>query len=302
MNTTDDSSSSRMLHIVKGSFCLLDFLISSIFTIMITHTVWRDSVLKKEVRYFFLCHHLVCLTLFFGLGIIFNFIRASQVNAPVLVCWIIFAVQITFGRAVLLTLVLMALNTCIAVCWPLKYLRLAHSVKFKLTMCLWIIAFLDPLVSLFYEGIQKGQQFIVQLDPTCPTTLSSMPSRILGIVFIIILLILIIGSYIIIFKEGKRAGHFTKSNRQAKRTILIHGVQLLLHILPTLMNIWIGGKTNYIILDLTSFIIFSLAQCLSPVVHGLRSTELRHKFIERHSCCGEQHRYGPESFQNGQNM
>ncbi|XP_073432716.1 uncharacterized protein [Dendrobates tinctorius] len=303
MNTTDDdSSSSRLLDTVKGSFYLLDFLISSIFTILITHTVWRDSVLKKEVRYFLLCHHLVCLTLFFGLGTIFNLIRAFQLNAPVLVCWIIFAVQIMFGKAVLLTLVLMALNTCIAICWPLKYLRLAHSLKFKLTACLWIIALLDPVVSLLYESIQMGQQYIVKLDPTCPTTLSSTFSRIFGIIFIIILVILIVGSYIIIFREGKRAGHFTKSNHQAKRTILIHGLQLALHIIPTVMTIWIGGKPDYFTLDLTSFIIFSLGQCLSPVVHGLRSSELRQKFNERHSCCGALDRYGPENFQNGHSM
>ncbi|XP_069831711.1 odorant receptor 131-2-like [Dendropsophus ebraccatus] len=302
MNSTNDSSSNRLLHTLKGSFFLLDFLICSVFTILITQTVWKDSVLKKEVRYFFLCHHLVFLTLFFGFGTITSYLRAFQVNAPVIVCWILFAVQIIVGRAVLLTLVLMALNTCIAVCWPLKYLGLAHSLKYKLIVCLWIIALLDPVVSLVYEGIQKGHQYVVQKDQNCPNTISSTSQRITGIVFIIILVLVILGSYIIMFREGKRAGHFTKSNRQAKRTILIHGLQSALHILPTLMNIWISGKGDYFILDLFNFIIFSLAQCLSPVVYGLRSSELRQKFIERRYCCGAFDRYSVESFQNGQSI
>ncbi|XP_056420465.1 uncharacterized protein LOC130361461 [Hyla sarda] len=300
MNTTNDSS--RIIQTVKASFFLLDFLICCIFTILITQTVWRDSVLKKEVRYFFLCHHLVCLTLFFGLGTIFSYLRSFQVNAPALVCWIIFAVQITIGRAVLLTLVLMALNTCIAVCWPLKYLQFAHSVKSKLMVCLWIIALLDPVVSLILEGIHKGHHFIIQMDPSCPTTLSSTLSRILGIIFIIILVLVILISYIIMFREGKRAGHFTKSNQQARRTILIHGLQTALHIFPTLINIWIGGKEEHIILDLINFLIFSLAQCLSPVVYGLRCSELRHKFIEKQYCCGVLERYSVESFQNGERI
>lgn len=301
MNTTNDSSIRQILQTVKASFYLLDFLICSVFTILITQTVWRDSVLKKEVRYFFLCHHLVCLTLFFGLGTIFSYFRSFQVIAPVLVCWIIFAVQITTGRAVLLTLVLMALNTCIAVCWPLKYLRFAHSVKSKLIVCLWIIAVMDPLVSLLYESIKHSHQFIVQLDPTCPTTLSSTVARIFGVVFIIILAILILGSYIIMVREGKRAGHFTNSNHQARRTILIHGLQVVLHILPTLLNIWIGGKEKYIILELINVIIFSFAQCFSPVVYGLRCTELRKKIIERQFCCGVLGRFGAEGFENGHN-
>ncbi|KAM3930977.1 odorant receptor 131-2-like [Leptodactylus fuscus] len=301
MNATNDSNFSQVVQTVKASFYLLDFFICSIFTISITYTVWRDSILKKEVRYFFLCHHLVCLTLFFGLGTIFSFLRAFQVNAPVLVCWIIFAVQIIIGRAVLLTLVLMALNTCVAVCWPLKYLRFVHSMKSKLMVCIWIIALFDPLVSLIYESITQGRQFIVRPDPHCPSTLSSTLARIAGIVFIVVLVCLILGSYIIMFREGKRAGHFTTSNHQAKRTILIHGLQLSLHIFPTIMNIWIGGKMDFILFDLINFIILSFAQCLSPVVYGLRCTELRHKFIKRQFCCRELDRYGPESFQNGHN-
>ncbi|XP_066454255.1 odorant receptor 131-2-like [Eleutherodactylus coqui] len=297
MNTTNDSNSTQTLETIKASFYLLDFLICSVFTFLITQTVWSSTVLKNEVRYFFLCHHLVCLTLFFGLGTIFSYIRTFEVFAPVLVCWLLFAAQITFGKAAQLTLAIMALNTCIAVCWPLKYLTFVHSIKSKLILCLWIISLLDPVVSLFYEGIQKGPQEIVRLDPTCPTTLSSTLSRIAGVAFILLLAIIILASYIIMFREGKRAGHFTTSNCQARRTILIHGLQIALHMFPTLINISIGGTNKYIILHLTSFIIFSLAQCLSPVVYGLRCTELRQKFIERQHCCGLCNIYSAESYQ-----
>ncbi|KAG8584028.1 hypothetical protein GDO81_008643 [Engystomops pustulosus] len=173
MNTTNYSSFGLKLYTVKASFYLLDFLICSVFTVLITHTVWRDNVLKNEVRFFFLCHHLICLTLFFGLGTITTYLRALQVNAPILVCWIIFALQIIIGRAVLLTLTLMALNTCIAVCWPLKYFGIAHFFKSKLIVCLWIIAFLDPMVSLIYGSIQGGHQFIRR--KTCWTFYNIQP-------------------------------------------------------------------------------------------------------------------------------
>ncbi|XP_063297002.1 odorant receptor 131-2-like [Pelobates fuscus] len=282
MNTSTNASSlSHLRETIKACVYLVDFLICSVFTILILHTVLRDAALRKEVRFYFLCHHLVCLTLFFGLGTIFCGIRAFRFNVPVLVCWVIFAVQIVIGRGVLLTLVLMALNTCVAVCWPLKHHALVHSVKRKIVACMWTIALLDPLISVIYESIKKPLELLVLLDPTCPSGLTSLASRISGVIFTLLVLGLILASYILLYREGKRAGHFNSSNVHARRTIIIHGIQIVFHILPVIINISIGGKTRYIALDVTSFIIFSLAQCLSPVVYGLRSSDLRNKLFRR---------------------
>ncbi|KAM4772425.1 odorant receptor 131-2-like [Rhinophrynus dorsalis] len=285
-SSTNASSSNQLLDTVKAFVYLVDFIVCTVLTIIIVQTVWRDSTLKKEVRFFLLCHHLICLTLFFGIGTIFTGIRALRLNAPVLVCWIIFAVQIVIGRGLLMTLLLMALNTCIAVCWPLKYLAFVHSVKRKILACLWFISFLDPTLSMLYESIRTSTEQIVRGDPNCPTTLASTFSRITGMIFIVLLLCFLLVSYVFIIREGRRAGHFNSSNHHAKRTILIHGLQIVLHILPTFVNIGIGGMKQYIVIDLISFIIFSCAQCSSPVVYGFRCTELRHKLIiQRQHCC-----------------
>ncbi|KAM9316439.1 uncharacterized protein PAF06_007462 [Gastrophryne carolinensis] len=300
MNITNNTISGEVVNTVKASFFLLDFLICSTFTVPITQTIRKDSILKKEVRYILLYHHLVCQTLFSLIGTVFYFIRAFQVNAPVLVCWIIFALQITVGRGLLLTLLLMSWNTCVAVCWPLKYLAFVHSVKRKLMTCLWIISLLDPVVSLLYELIDKGPKSAIRLDPTCPTTLSNTFSRIAGMVFVIVLVSLVLVSYIIMYREGRRAGHFTNSNHQARRTILIHGLQISLHIIPTIVGIWLGGKNEKPILELVNFIIFSFAQSISPAVYGLRCTELRNKCTERYMCCAKRVpiSYGTENSDN----
>lgn len=284
-NTTEENNNTdSSLHLVKATFYLLDFLVCCFFTIIITQTIWR-SPLKKEVRFFLLCHHLMCLTFFFLTGTIFYFLRALRVNAPAIVCWIIFAVQITIGRGVLISLALMALNTCIAVCWPLNYQAFSHSVKRKIVAGSWIISLFDPTISVIYEIIAKGPKHSVRLDPSCPTTLSGLLPRVAAIVFLIILVSLIIGSYVAIYREGKRAGHFTKYNKYARRTIFIHGLQIALHIIPTFLVIALGKeKTVYLMLDLVSFIIFSFAQCASPIVYGLRCKELRDKFVERYLC------------------
>uniref|UniRef100_A0A8C5MWF7 G-protein coupled receptors family 1 profile domain-containing protein n=1 Tax=Leptobrachium leishanense TaxID=445787 RepID=A0A8C5MWF7_9ANUR len=286
MNSTTNTTSisGHFRETVKACIYLVDFFVCSSFTILIMQTILRDAALKKEIRFFFLCNHLVSLSLFFGFGTIFVGIRAFRFNVPVLACWIIFAVQIVIGRTLLMTLALMALNTCIAVCWPLKYLAFIHSAKCKLIVCMWIIAIISPLSVLIYESATKSPKQILKLDPTCPSGLTSLASRIEGVIFMFLGLSLIAIFYILLYREGRRSGHFNNSNVRARRTIIIHGIQIVFHVLPVIVNVILIGKNAHVALDLMCFIIFSLAQCLSPVVYGLRCSELRSKLIERQHC------------------
>ncbi|XP_069474392.1 odorant receptor 131-2-like [Ambystoma mexicanum] len=283
----DTSNLELLVETVKASVSLLDFIICSLFSVLIIRTVRKSSEMRKEVRYFLLSHHLSCLTVFFGIGAVFSGIRALKLNAPRLLCWIIFAMMITAGRGIMLTLALMSLNACVAICWPLKYLSIVNLVKFKLTVCVWVFAMLDPLISLIYESTTSPPGEILQLDPSCPTSLNGIPARIAGIVFILLLMVLIILSYVLIYREAKRAGHFNSTNTAARNTIIIHGFQITLHIIPTLIAIGIGRSTELLALNLANFIIFSFAQCFSPVVYGLRCKELQCKLLAlyRNGCC-----------------
>ncbi|XP_069071555.1 odorant receptor 131-2-like isoform X2 [Pleurodeles waltl] len=284
------SNYEQLMETIKACFSVLDFIICTAFSVLIIGTVRRSADLRKEVRYFLLSHHLVFLTLFFGFGAVFSGIRALQVNAPRLACWTIFAVQIVVGRGLLLTLTLMSLNACIAICWPLKHLSIVYMVKFKMMVCLWILALLDPVVSLIYESISTSPEEIVQLDPSCPSSLNSIPARIAGVVFIVLLVILMAISYVLIYREAKHAGHLNSANKAARNTIVIHGLQITLHIIPTLIVIGIGRNPKLWALNLANFIIFSFAQCFSPIVYGLRCKELQCKLLTmyRICCCSPQ--------------
>uniref|UniRef100_A0A672R2U6 G-protein coupled receptors family 1 profile domain-containing protein n=1 Tax=Sinocyclocheilus grahami TaxID=75366 RepID=A0A672R2U6_SINGR len=89
---------------------------------------------------------------------------------------------------------------------------------------------------------------------------------------LLLLVLLIIISYVAIYLEGRRAGHFTRSNSKGRRTILIHSLQMSLHILPSL--IIISRHQEALPIAVSIFILFSFAQSLSPVVFGLRCKEL----------------------------
>ncbi|XP_026557466.1 uncharacterized protein LOC113436943 [Pseudonaja textilis] len=235
--------------------------------------------MRKEVRYFFLCHHLIGSTLFCAFGVISNAIQTSQVQT--LWIWIIFRVQAATAESVLITLALMALNTCLAVCWPLRYLAFVHSVKNKVTASIWIGTIFKSTLLIIIEGTEQNPEEIFEEEPSCPTMLGGNFAKISGLLLISLLAAAIMTGYILLCREGKLSGHFNSSNKKARKTIIIHGLQMSFHILPPLIIGAIGKGTKHTEIKFGAFVVFSFAQSFSPMVYGLRNKEILEKLCIR---------------------
>ncbi|XP_067850710.1 odorant receptor 131-2-like [Heptranchias perlo] len=284
MNSSNETSD-YIFNVVKTSVYLTDFIIIAACSHVIISTVRQELELKCETRYILLCQHLIYASIYFALGTLTNGFRLFNINLPRILCWILLAVQITFAQCIMLTLTLMSLNTCLAVCWPLRYDSLVDSAKKKITAIMWILAIQNPLWSIIYQSLNVSLTYIIEKDNSCPNPMNGFASRQIGIVFILLCFILIVLSYCLIYREGKRAGHFVTSNVQARKTILMHGMQLSFFIVPVLITIGLGKRPKLTTLNLVNTAIFSAAQCLSPMVYGLRCKELRNKLTKTKFCC-----------------
>ncbi|XP_072330053.1 odorant receptor 131-2-like [Scyliorhinus torazame] len=284
MNSSNETSD-YILNVVKTSIYLTDFIVISMCSHVIISTVQQELALKRETRYFLLCQHLIYASIYFALGTLTNGFRLFSINSPRILCWILFTLQITFAQCIMLTLTLMSLNACIAICWPLRYTSLVDSTNKKITAIMWVLAVQNPLWSTVYQSLNVSLTYIIENDNSCPNPMSGFVSRQIGIAFILLCFTLIVLCYCLIYREGKRAGHFVTSNVQAQKTIFIHGVQLSFFIVPVLITIGLGKRPKLTTLYLINAVIFSAAQCLSPVVYGLRCKELRNKLTKTKFCC-----------------
>ncbi|XP_060690357.1 odorant receptor 131-2 [Hemiscyllium ocellatum] len=284
MNSSNETSYS-VVNMVKTSVYLTDFTVTVTCCHAIVSTVQQELELKREPRYILLGQHLIYASIYFALGTLTNGFRLFSINSPRILCWILFTVQVTFAQCIMLTLTLMSLNACLAICWPLRYKPLVDSVKNKVTAIMWILALQNPLWSIIYQSLNVSLANIIEKDNSCPSPMNGVASRYIGIAFVLLCFILIVLCYCLIYREGKRAGHFVTSNVQARKTIIIHGVQLSFFIIPVLITIGLGKKHTLTTLSLINTVIFSVAQCLSPVVYGLRCKELRNKLKKTKFCC-----------------
>ncbi|XP_047402062.1 olfactory receptor 10A7-like [Sciurus carolinensis] len=271
---------------VKASVYLVAFSFATFITVLIITIVSRDLKLRKEVRYILLCHHLLCISSYCGLGVIFQGMRALQTHSPLLICWAVFGAQLSVGEGILFTLALMALNTYLAICWPLKSLSFTGSVKYRILAGTWTTILLKNVGLFLIEVTNSIPVAVFKSEPLCPVTLNGIPARATGMVFLFLPLFIILISYSLIFQEGKRAGHFNRSNIKARKTVLIHLVQISLHVFPTLIIIGLGKRcgVSFFALNLVLFGVFAFAQCFNPLVYGLRNRELRIR-LYRGMCC-----------------
>ncbi|XP_078420295.1 odorant receptor 131-2 [Cetorhinus maximus] len=284
MNSSNETSDSIFIA-VKTSVYLIDFIVTGTCSHVIISTVQQELELKHETRYTLLCQHLIYASIYFALGTLTNGFQLFSINLPRILCWILFTLQVTFAQCIMLTLTLMSLNAYIAICWPLRYNSLIDSAKKKITVIMWMLAVQNPLWSMIYQSLNVSLEYITEKDNSCSNPMNGVASRHIGIAFILLCFILIVLCYGFIYREGKRAGHFVTSNVHARKTIFIHGVQLSFFIIPVLITIGFGKKPKLTLLNLINTVIFSVAQCLSPVVYGLRCKELRNKLPKTKFCC-----------------
>lgn len=126
------------------------------------------------------------------------------------------------------------------ICWPLQYLPLVHSVKHHVIICAWIITKLKDICLLLIEGIKERLEDIFKTEPPWPTVVGATFARTAGIVLIVVIVVLIIFiviSYCLFCREGRHAGRLNSSNKKARKTITIHGLQMSLHLLLRLVDV-----------------------------------------------------------------
>lgn len=177
------------------------------------------------------------------------------------------------ARGLTLTLTLMCMCTCLSICMPLHYPVLIHRSFCWIMPLLWLLTVVNPVVFTILACTQQPWDFVIGLDTECSTALEGKACIISALVLLILMAVLIFGSYLLIYLKGHQAGHFSQSNSKGRRTILIHTLQMSFHILPAI--IIVARLQQTLAVAMATFLIFSIAQSLSPVVYGLRCKELQ---------------------------
>lgn len=289
-NTTalsDVSYTCVRFYVSAASFALL-----LLFNFVISSTIVRVEHLRSHARFVLVFHLLLSALVYLGMSSVFHFQVYLRAQPGLPACRAMVAVLITSGSNILLTLTLMALDRYCAVCYPMRYTSYSTSRwwwPWLLGGLTWVVA-LAIALSLFLQPGPGGSWAGYRGE--CGRE-QLRKGELQKVLFIGACSLLILYSYVRILMEGRRLGVINRRNLAGCKTITLHGTQLGVFILPNFVNfvltmLFKRGLIQQDTKELSAVVIFaffSLAQCIAPVVYGLRKEELQVELNHSFPCC-----------------
>ncbi|XP_059371125.1 odorant receptor 131-2-like [Carassius carassius] len=197
-----------------------------------------------------------------------------------------------------MTLVAMCLERYVAICMPLRHSSISTPKNtFIGLLVIWSVSFIIPLfISIVcFVFIPPG---VLRIYVVCTVEamlqikwLADMRAISLQLLFIMMLSI-ILSTYIKIVLAARSASSEKKnSTNKGLKTIILHGVQLLLCMMQLLipyieMPLWKVNVMLFVNVRYSNFILFLiLPRCLSPLVYGLRDKKF-YNALKYYAFCG----------------
>lgn len=287
-NNTTDPADVRYYTCVRFYVSTASFSVLLFFNLIINWTIVREESLRRHARFVLVFHLLVSALVHLGMSSVFYYQIHLDARPGRSACLAMITILISSASNILLTLTAMALDRYCAVCHPMRYTSACTGGHWPwlLGVLTWMVALVIPLTVLLHPDAQADYHGECGLD-------QQRRGQLQKVLFIALCTLLILYSYVRILVEGRRLGVLNRRNRAGCRTIALHGTQLAVYILPNFVNFVLSmlykreciQRETKELSAVVIFAFFSLAQCVAPVIYGLRKEELLEQLNHRFPCC-----------------
>ncbi|KAM9451148.1 odorant receptor 131-2-like [Clarias gariepinus] len=292
-------SEGAIIKIIFATFLSIFFIY---LNIIMVYTLWNKPVFKETPRYILFAHMLLndsVQLLFSSLLLIFSLSLLKLVTAA---CAFIVCVTGTTSRNAPLNLAVMSLERYVAICFPLKHVKIATQRRTHIAIgIIWLIGSINFAIDVFYIIVIDYNYFTSQVFCGRETLFVKQWQTDVyqgfNIIYFVSVSMIIIFTYISIFITARSISCNKDSATKAHKTVLLHLIQLGLCLTSYLFSIIeqaaskIGNIKLYIDLRYINYLfVLVLPRCLSPLIYGLRDDAVRPLFVYYFLCATGKHK------------
>ncbi|KAJ1137191.1 hypothetical protein NDU88_003604 [Pleurodeles waltl] len=250
--------------------------------------ILKETWLREKPRFVLLASQMVADVVFLGTCTLQGLAVSVAGSVPLVLCSINFLLVVCSLQAGRLSLAAMALDRYLAIRWPLRYPSLTAPARVSAAvLAIWGTCI---LFSVIYGAVLLATKYPMLLDvvSTCSTLDADSATFAMRKAFVGLCMALgataILFSYVsIVLTRPSGDGAGPRHNQAARRTVLFHALQMALYLLPALSHQLLEVLVQRRVLALptvqalgtVSVVGLTLAQCIIPVLYGLRSEAMR---------------------------
>uniref|UniRef100_A0A1B8Y4A6 G-protein coupled receptors family 1 profile domain-containing protein n=1 Tax=Xenopus tropicalis TaxID=8364 RepID=A0A1B8Y4A6_XENTR len=283
INTTQGSvMSNRTSETVRMTFLILSFLCFGFFIYLVAIILYiflSNAQVRESARYVLFAHILVNDLLYLSVGFYLLVITLASCTF-----WV-----------TPYNLALMSLERYVAICHPLRHTEICSGHRLTMAIALMWTLGLTPNVADFITFSLSANKRYFSLHVICSResltvnpTQNTIRSNVLVITVSLVALI-ILYTYIKVMLVARKVGSGTSSAIKAGKTVLLHGVQLLLSLMSLITSYIEANVKEYVVLlAISNFLFFMcLPRFLGPLIYGLRDEVFGKHLRKLHSVCIE---------------
>ncbi len=262
-------------------------------------TLRSKTVFRETSRYILLYNLLFADTVQLTLSQLLYLLAAFRIRLMYPVCGVLNMLASLTVEVSVLTLVVMSLERCVAVCYPLRHATIITIRNTRVAIIVvWAFSSLDIFTRvLLLLDFQLEDLNSLQMKEFCAKenmqlgSMSDDYDKAYTYFLFILASVAITSSYIGVMIAARSASTDKASARKARRTLLLHLIQLGLSLSATLHNSLLRamakvlGRTVLVRIQIVIYVcIVIFPRCLSALIYGIRDQTIRPIFM-CHLCC-----------------